>query len=157
MKKWHEQTICCLLQLVIARSGWPCCWSGQRKWALSTFVIGGRWDFYEILSSPILVLGRKYFSWCPIVFWQVGYFKLSNLYTDSLNCISNLICAIFEIQNIFNPRFIVLCYYTMRASIDWLQHKQCFQMQQENGRTVRLCPSLWKTTIVVVYFAHASP
>ena len=30
-------------------------------------------------------------------------------------------------------------------------------MQQENGRIVRLCLSLWKTTIVVVHFAHASP
>ena len=32
-----------------------------------------------------------------------------------------------------------------------------FGGEQENGRTVRLCPSLGKTTTVVVYFAHASP
>ena len=29
--------------------------------------------------------------------------------------------------------------------------------KQENGRTVRLCPLLWKITIVVVHFAHANP
>jgi hypothetical protein len=37
----------------------------------------------------------------------------------------------------------------------------CFPVifwKQENGRTVRFCPSLWKTTTVYVYyFAHASP
>ena len=30
-------------------------------------------------------------------------------------------------------------------------------LQQENGRTVRLCPLLWKTIIIVVHFAHANP
>ena len=28
--------------------------------------------------------------------------------------------------------------------------------KQENGRTVRLCPSLRKTTTMSIYFAHAS-
>ena len=28
--------------------------------------------------------------------------------------------------------------------------------EQENGRTVRLCPFFWKTTTVIVHFAHAS-
>ena len=30
-------------------------------------------------------------------------------------------------------------------------------LKQENGRIVRLCPSLWKTTTVFIYVAHASP
>jgi hypothetical protein len=30
-------------------------------------------------------------------------------------------------------------------------------IEQESGRTARLCPSLCKTTIGFVYFAHASP
>ena len=32
----------------------------------------------------------------------------------------------------------------------------CFY-NQENGGTMRLYPLLWKVTIIVVHFAHASP
>ena len=43
------------------------------------------------------------------------------------------------------------------------QHKVVYSQfpmhleNKRNGRTVRLCPFWWKTTSVVVHFAHASP
>ena len=32
-----------------------------------------------------------------------------------------------------------------------------YKAQQENGRTVRLCPLLQKTATVAAHFAHANP
>lgn len=45
--------------------------------------------------------------------------------------------------------YFFVCYYPQVSS-----H---FILEQENSRTVRHCPLLLKTTIIVVHFAHTNP
>ena len=55
----------------------------------------------------------------------------------------NPFLALLDLKELLNPQ--------------WLGAINFGDVEQENNRTVKLCPLLWKTTIIAVHFAHANP
>jgi hypothetical protein len=74
---------------------------------------------------------------CPICRWWVQH---SRIMSTSMHYRPNKLCL---------TRSLEFATITITISI-------CCIFELENGRTMRLCPFLWKTTIVIVHFAHTS-
>ena len=64
----------------------------------------------------------------------------------------------FELKSLRSWKVFSLVKTTQRVVNECLWRNEIsIELQQENGRTMRLCPLLWKTTIVALHFAHANP